>query len=89
MPEAKTERTVVSFRVSADEYKTLEQAASDADETVSEFVRKAVMMRATGGWPVRILANTSYMAPYMSAQIVPEQTSSVQRPVQEEYTRQV
>lgn len=96
MAKEKVERTLVSFRLSAEEYQSIENAASTAGESISEFVRKAAMLRTAGGWPMRILANTSYTAPFTYTQIVPSQdtrptqnTRSQPSQVQEEYVRQI
>lgn len=81
------DKVVVSFRLSADEYRALEEAAAGMGESVSEFVRKAVALRLGGGIPVRIMPNTSYVAPYTQAEITtPTQwTSAPPMVMQDEY----
>ena len=63
------ESTTVTFRLPISEFRTLEQAAEAAGETVSVFVRKAVAMRCKGGYPVQILTNTANSAPYTHTEV--------------------
>jgi hypothetical protein len=42
---------VVSFRLPSDELDHLEDAAADAGESISEYVRTAVRLRVSGGEP--------------------------------------
>ncbi len=81
---------IVSFRLPADEYDALERAAEAAGQSISEFVRDAVAVHTRGGAPVRLMPNTSYMAPYTHVDVtVPPQTSEAPRTiVQDEYVRQ-
>lgn len=44
-----TATAVVSCRLARDEFLALEQAARAAQETISEYVRKAIVMRRTSG----------------------------------------
>jgi uncharacterized protein (DUF1778 family) len=81
----------VTFRLPLNEYRVLEQAAAAASESISEFVRKAVMLRSRGGYPIRILPNTSAYAPYTRADFAaPMASNEAQRVVTlEEYVRAV
>jgi mobilization protein NikA len=87
------ESTTVTFRLPISEYHVLEQAAAAAGESISEFVRKAVMLRGRGGYPIRILPNTSAYAPYTRAEIAmptPAPSNEAERVVMlEEYVRAV
>jgi ribbon-helix-helix CopG family protein len=81
------DKVVVSFRLSTDEYRALAQAAEGADESVSEFVRRAVTLRLGGGIPIRIMPNTSFVAPFTRLEVnTPTLTSSAPSTlVQDEY----
>ena len=83
------ESTTVTFRLPMSEYQVLEQAAAAVGESISEFVRKAVALRSRGGYPIRILPNTSAYAPYMRTEVATLTASNeAQRVVTlEEYVR--
>jgi hypothetical protein len=70
------------FRLPMNEYHVLEQAEAAAGESISEFVRKAVALRSRGGYPIRILPNTSAYAPYTRADLTaPMASNEAQRVV--------
>ena len=83
-----TETTVVSFRMPTSEYRALEQAAAAAGDSIAEYIRRAIALFVGGGQPIRIFANTSYVAKYTHADIPVASSSAPRNVTIEEYVRQ-
>jgi Ribbon-helix-helix protein, copG family len=85
-----SETMTVSFRLPTDEYRELEQAARASEESISEFVRRAVAVRTGRGTPIRQPTNTSTNALYAESELRTENTVTSAAPrdiILEEYVQ--
>jgi hypothetical protein len=65
-PETRTSKTsVLACRMPVDEIKAVEKAAAAVGESVSEYVRKAILMRREGQVPFQTVVSVSIGSPYM------------------------
>jgi hypothetical protein len=65
----RAETVTVTFRLPREEYARLEQAAKSLGESVSEYVRRAVVARFGASAPMRVLQNKSALVAYASSDV--------------------